>query len=582
MSFTGPRRALLFAPDRSLTLDFDFLLDSGNSIAGISNKGPVPTFTRASNAMSFDSIGNLAFAPHNLILQTEDLTTTWALAGAGPPTRTATSFSPVAQFDNIGQNFTTREGVTYKLIADVKSADSTNALTLLHENSATGNFTADIQNLTATFTEISITFLGRTGGGNVNVGFQDRAASGFGTIDIRNIRVIIDGSDETYYATTTSAFYGPRFVHDPNDGNARLGLLEEQEARTNLCLQSSTFGTTWANTNTDEPTTNNTDIFGGTTADEIATTSTADQVWDVHQSFTGLTANIATTVAVHIKTGTNVTFVQLVWDSDGGGTDGCFCNFELTGAGTKGTVTAFAAGTATVATIALIVEGFYRVTLTGDIDVGAVGRFSIGLVDRITAVGFEAGDLADNDSVIVCAADVQVGGFMMSHIPTTTVSVTRAKDVRSTTDLSWLNANAGTMFKQGIIPHVSAAERTLWVIDDNSNTNLMRLYLDAAENGNFETVTSGDTNGASDGAAVIAVDTVFKLAGTYKDDSVIGYVDGTASTEDTSAGIPVNGAAAVSRWGNDGASLTSANMITQAEKYWNVVKPAVFVEAETT
>ena len=105
----------------------------------------------------------------------------------------------------------------------------------------------------------------------------------------------------------------------------------------------------------------------------------------------------------------------------------------------------------------------------------------------------------------------------------------------------------------------------------------MRLYMDAAENINFETVNSGDTDGASDGAAVIAVDTVFKAAGTYEDDSVIGYADGTASTEDTSAGIPVTDAATVSRWGDDSAAGTPASMYTQKEKYFNVVKDAAFV-----
>ncbi|KKL03728.1 hypothetical protein LCGC14_2623250, partial [marine sediment metagenome] len=130
-----------------------------------------------------------------------------------------------------------------------------------------------------------------------------------------------------------------------------------------------------------------------------------------------------------------------------------------------------------------------------------------------------------------------------------------------------------------IIPQVSAAERTLWSIDDGTATDRLRLYLDAAENGNFETVNSGDTDGASDGAAVIAVDTVFKLAGTYTDDSVIGYVDGTASTEDTAAGIPVTDAATVSRFGDDSAAGTPFDGYLQKAKGYNVVKPAAFVAA---
>ncbi|KKM73066.1 hypothetical protein LCGC14_1414170, partial [marine sediment metagenome] len=69
-----------------------------------------------------------------------------------------------------------------------------------------------------------------------------------------------------------------------------------------------------------------------------------------------------------------------------------------------------------------------------------------------------------------------------------------------------------------------------------------------------------------------------KLAGTYEDDSVIGYVDGTASAEDTSAGIPVTGAATFSRWGNDGAALTTFNGHIAKVKYWNVRKSDAFLQ----
>ena len=252
----------------------------------------------------------------------------------------------------------------------------------------------------------------------------------------------------------------PRFIHDPADSNAQLGLLLE-EVRTQLCLQSSNFPTTWVNINTDEPTTNNTDIFGGTTADEIAATSTADQQFAIHQSFTGLTANVNTAVAVYIKTGTNASFVQLAWDSDGGGSDGCFCNFQLTSSGTKGTVTAMTAGTATSASIDLIVEGFYRCVVVGKIATGTVGRFTINIIDRIDAVKFEAANLADNDSLIVCAADVQVGPFMSNHIPSTTASVTRASDVCTVDVSSVYVTGAGTIISNFIMDFGTNGERFL-------------------------------------------------------------------------------------------------------------------------
>ena len=261
----------------------------------------------------------------------------------------------------------------------------------------------------------------------------------------------------------------PRYAHDPNDSNSQQGLLMN-EAVTNICLQSSTFGTTWAlQGNTDIPTTNNTDIFGTSTADEIAATNTADERYGVNQSFTGLTANTATSVAVYIKTGTNATFVQLVWDSDGGATDGYFCNFQLTGAGTVGTVTAIGGGAATHAEILLSAQGFYRVSMTGDIAVGTVGRFTINIVDRIDAVVNEAADLADNDSLILCAADVQVGALITSHIPTVASSVARVAELCSTLDIdSWVNTDTQTWY----------AEAESQFSDPGGSSNLSVFYLD--------------------------------------------------------------------------------------------------------
>ena len=231
-----------------------------------------------------------------------------------------------------------------------------------------------------------------------------------------------------YVPTTTAAVYTLAQDYDPTLG---WGLLVEPAA-TNLCLQSQDFTTTWVNTNTDEPTTNNADPFGGTTADEIAATATANQAFAIYQGFTGLTAANTATCSVFAKVGTNATMIQLAWDSDGSGADGCFCNFNLS-TGAKGTVTALAAGTATAAYIEAAANGFYRCTLVGKIAAGTVGRFTISIVDLITEAVFGAANLADNDSVILFQAQVEATAssastVATSPIPTTTVSVTRAAD----------------------------------------------------------------------------------------------------------------------------------------------------------
>ncbi len=262
-------------------------------------------------------------------------------------------------------------------------------------------------------------------------------------VNIGDLLSIVRASGGT---AKTSASAVTKFASNDTFRRTDLGLRSE-EPRTNICLQSEDFTTTWVNINTDEPTTNNTAPDGTSTADEIAATSTADQQLAVHQSFTGRTAGHSTICTVFVKTGTNAGFVQLAWDADGGGTDGCFCNFDLSD-GSVGSITAFAAGVATSAKSESFTSSYWRFEIVGQIASGTVGRFTVGIVDRIDAVGFEAADQVDNDSIIVWGADIAVDETLgTSYIgATTTVAVTRAQDDISFNDTDWYTATVGTVF----------------------------------------------------------------------------------------------------------------------------------------
>ena len=205
-------------------------------------------------------------------------------------------------------------------------------------------------------------------------------------------------------------------------------------------------------------------------------------------------------------------------------------------------------------------------------------RFSITRTQANPVIGIKI--VTDTDAIYVDMHQLEAGAKPSSEIPTTNAAVTRTADVLSTATLTWLNANAGTLFVQGSIPFVGAAERSLITIDDGTATDRLRLYMDAAENCNFETVNSADTNGASDGAAVIAVDTTFKVAGAYADDDVRAAVDGTLSAADSAAGIPVTDAATTMRIGNDSAGTPFNGHIVRV-KYWDVRKSNAFLQAVT-
>ena len=377
----------------------------------------------------------------------------------------------------------------------------------------------------------------------------------------------------------------PRFTHDPADSNAQLGLLME-EVRTNLCLQSSTFGTTWSvgALNVDIPTTNNSDIFGTTTADEIATTNTADEAYAVFQDLAGLTANVVTSCSVHVKTGTNVSFVQLAWDDTGGGADGLFCNFQLTGAGTAGTVTALAAGGDTLkASIELTTDGFYRCVIVGEIDIGTAGRFTISMVDRIDAVVFEAADLADNDSIIVCAADIQVGSFMTSHIPTTTASVTRAKDVCITTDMGWVNEAAGTAISN-IYPVVKQTgnQQTVWMISGGNSNNSIFLYFHETSDDFIPRIIASTSTKMAPSLGSPILNAVNKTAFAWTENDGEFAVGGVSLGTDTDI-TPLPASLTEFHIGNSSdGEVQQFNSYIQSFKYYNVRKPAAFLVSETT
>ena len=618
-----------------LALNYNFLLKSGSAISAVALKGPVPTFTRASNAMSFDSAGNLAYAPHqllenaNLSSWTGSQPSGYAAIVSGTRTEVTSDLGDgvsAAQMTADNERPYFLQGLTlqiddetaYTIGFHIEALDITAGHEVILDIAVSGGSGAAIGRLdkddfttpgyyaigfySGTSTSINLKAgiganAGVTGSGRFSHLFH---VKGFlpGVTDPRvtpDTGVRLSGPPLGRWIGTDDGdepkYDQPRFAHDPADSNAQLGLLME-EARTEIGKQTSNLaGDQYTAINSDVPTENNTDIFGGTTADELAATSTADQQVAIHQSYTGLTAGVDTAVAAHVKTGTNATFVQLAWDSNGGGSDGCFCNFQLTGSGTKGTVTAMTAGTATFARIDLTTQGFYRCIVVGKIASGTVGRFTINIVDRIDAAKFEAADLADNDSLIVNAIDVQVGAFMTSHIPNaggSGTSVTRAKDLcllSVSDDFSWLNPLALTVYAEFIhfVPTTSVAEGYPFQLRGaDTGAEGVRFVIDySGPNMDFVRRTAGADGELTNQGNPISADTIHKAIMAVANNDMAISVNGAAVATDTTVDV---GSEAI--WilgiGHSSSGTTSwINGHVRKLKFWNVRKPNAFLVSET-
>ncbi len=341
------------------------------------------------------------------------------------------------------------------------------------------------------------------------------------------------------------------------DGAAWInrGVLMEQ-SRTNICLFSEdATDAVWVNTNTDNPTTNNASVDGASTADELSATSTNDQAFADYQAFTGLTATDETTVSRFLKSGTGATKAQLVFDSDGSGSDGFFANFDLS-AGTVDAGTAIGSGTVIRTQIEDVADGWYRCSVTGTISAETVGRFTTAIIDNASAAVFEAANLTDNDSIIVWGGHIEAGAAdndLTSYIPTPSSStVTRNAENLNDQNVDtsgWIDTAqslVGTwildVFKQIIL---GTQVNHIMTVDDGVASQQFKLREQTSGRVNWDSDSSGgDDFGIDSNASEYVIDKQINIVVTYADLDIAIAIDGTlgetSATGDLPIGAPTN------------------------------------------
>ena len=255
---------------------------------------------------------------------------------------------------------------------------------------------------------------------------------------------------------TTSSTFGivraatnePRFDHDPVT-LASKGLLIE-ESRTNLCLQSNAFSTSpWGNINAVCAVTQNQTGPDGVT--NSAWTFTDDSITVIEGRFltASLTSGVAYSFSIFVKktTGTPTNY-PAIWLARSGTFGGCVIN---TTAGTATAITVFAAGTI-ISTTASVVDfgNFWRVT--SFITPTATGSWEISVSPSGNGSGTGVMDGTITGSAVFWGAQLEVGAFPTSYIPTTTASVVRSADLCSITGSAFTgmyNQTEGSVFVEG-------------------------------------------------------------------------------------------------------------------------------------
>ena len=238
-------------------------------------------------------------------------------------------------------------------------------------------------------------------------------------IIIHRIQIQKGSTASTYVPTTNLQSGEPRFDHAPVTGES-LGLLIE-ESRTNLMLNSGTTAEMVASSQTTRTSGGFAAPDGSTDASrvDLPAVTGANIVEIITEQLTSLSASTNHTASIYLK---GVNGGELVY---------------LT----------FEPGTPTSSVVANLTTEWQRFDITRRSSAGGLLYFNIG-VDTRSGTG-QTNQPAQ--SFFVWGAQLEVGSFPTSYIPTTSSAVTRAADLASITGTnfsSWYNQSEGTVYSE--------------------------------------------------------------------------------------------------------------------------------------
>jgi len=365
--------------------------------------------------------------------------------------------------------------------------------------------------------------------GNTTSGYYVKAAGAAPTVSPLTSLFTFTGGNQSMYMgpaglLVASATNTPRIEYDAN-GNC-LGLLMEV-ARTNLCLQSQTFGTTWTQTRATVGSNAVVAPDGTTTADTIIEDGTAANDHQVLQSPTFVSGTVYT-VSVWAKASNRIWLIMQLGAGAFSGVPTCSFNLSTGVVGTAG-----GGGTSTITSFG---NGWYRCTMTATATASAAAAFRLYVGEGDNDATFNG---LSQDSLYLWGAQVEAGAFPSSYIPTTTGSVARTADSCIRTLGSEFSATAGTVAVIGRASGGQDAANNQFVYefsDDTSNERDILFRPSAGDNARFNIIDGGVGQGPINDTFVNS--TAFKHAAAFAANDMAVSFNGAAVQTDATVTLP--------------------------------------------
>jgi hypothetical protein len=345
-----------------------------------------------------------------------------------------------------------------------------------------------------------------------------------------------------FTAPSAAAYYGPRRDFDGSTLACKGLLVEEQRA--NLQLRSEEFDVvgTWGRIAVNTPSANVIVSPSGAVTGDIFTEDSTTAFHGLQSSLT-LTA-VAHTYSVYVKQAFGSRNVLL----REGVTTGAFAAFNVT----SGTVVG--SGSGGVGTITPAGNGWFRCAMTFTAPAGS-NTFQIMLSTGTTFVSY-AGD--GTSGVAVWGAQVEVGSFATSYIPTTTATATRLADVAQVSTAAFpYSATEGTLV--AALSMIASRTQTGYPaavqMDAGSGTAYIAIRQDGtSDSRRYGIVQSPTTTAAmlNTTAETLTANTVLKAGLAFKEND-FAFTRGSTLATNSSGLVP--GSLTTMRLGNNEANI---------------------------